>query len=115
MKLIGKEIKENETVLLYEDINKTKLRKLEAERAEVHLVGGEKAIAKQHAKGKLTARERIEKLIDENTIFYELNTFAAYDMYKEYGGAPSSGTVFGIGRIQNRECVIVANDATVKA
>ena len=115
MKLIGKEIKENETVLLYEDINKTKLRKLEAERAKVHLGGGEKAIAKQHAKGKLTARERIEKLIDENTIFYELNTFAAYDMYKEYGGAPSSGTIFGIGKIHDRECVIVANDATVKA
>ncbi len=112
---IGKTIVENQTSLFYEDINKTRLRKLEAEKSKVYLGGGEKAIVKQHDKGKLTARERIKKLIDENSSFYELNTFAAFNMYKEYGGAPSSGTIFGIGKIHNRDCVIVANDATVKA
>ena len=115
MKQIGKEIIENETTLYYEDINKTKIRKLNAIKDTVKLGGGEKAIAKQHEKGKLTARERINKLIDPDTNFYELNPLAAYDMYKEYGGAPSSGTIYGIGRIHKRDCVIVANDATVKA
>ena len=99
MKQIGKEIIENETTLYYEDINKTKIRKLNAIKDTVKLGGGEKAIAKQHEKGKLTARERINKLIDPDTKFYELNTLAAYDMYKEYGGAPSSGTIYGIGSL----------------
>lgn len=77
--------------------------------------GGEKLIAKQHAMNKLTARERINLLIDNNTKFFELNTLAAHGMYKEYGGAPSSGTVIGIGCVENIDCMIVANDATVKA
>ena len=67
------------------------------------------------AKGKLTARERVNILVDDPKKFFELSTFAAYGMYEEFGGAPSSGTIYAIGKIHNRICVIVANDATVKA
>jgi 3-methylcrotonyl-CoA carboxylase beta subunit len=81
----------------------------------VKLGGGKKAIEKLHGRGKLTARERIRKLIDPGSYFLEVGLFAAYDMYGEEGGAPSSGTVFGVGEIHGREVVIVANDATVKA
>ena len=77
--------------------------------------GGTKAIQKLHAQNKLHARERIQLLIDDNSSFLELGLYTAYKMYEEYGGAPSSGTIFGIGKIHNRDCVIVANDATVKA
>ena len=87
---------------------KTKLKK-------VHLGGGEKNIAKQHEKGKLTARERIEYLIDEGSEFLEFGDFAGEGMYKEYGGCPGGGVVTGIGYVKGRQCVIVANDATVKA
>lgn len=82
---------------------------------EIKKAGGEKAIEKIHSQRKLHARERIELLIDKGTFFIELGLFTAYGMYKEYGGAPSSGTIFGIGKIHGRDCVIVANDATVKA
>ncbi|MDH3251366.1 MAG: acyl-CoA carboxylase subunit beta [Ignavibacteria bacterium] len=86
------------------------------EREEVvKLGGGKKAIEKLHGRGKLTARERIQKLIDPGSYVLEVGLFAAYEMYEEEGGAPSSGTVFGIGTIHGREVVIVANDATVKA
>lgn len=84
-------------------------------REKTELGGGNKAIKRQHDKGKLTARERIKKLLDKDSDFFELNTFCAHDMYKEYGGAPSSGTIYGIGQINNRNYLIVANDATVKA
>jgi acetyl-CoA carboxylase carboxyltransferase component len=77
--------------------------------------GGAKAIARQHAKGRLTARERIARLIDENTPFFELSLWAAWGMYKEWGGAPSAGVVTGIGRIVGRRVMLIANDATVKA
>ncbi len=115
MRQIGTEVKHNETFLKREDFHKNLLRKIEAVRATIHLGGGKSAIAKQHEKNKLTARERVNKLIDAGSTFIELNTFAAHDMYKEYGGAPSSGTIFGIGKIHNRDFIIVANDATVKA
>jgi len=72
-------------------------------------------VERHHSRGKLTARERIHALVDAQLDFFEIGLFAAYGMYEEYGGAPSSGTVFGIGKIHGRECVIVANDATVKA
>ena len=81
----------------------------------VKLGGGKAAAEKQRKKGKLGARERIQKLIDPGSSFLEIGLFAAYGMYEEYGGAPSSGTIFGIGRIHGRNVVIVANDATVKA
>ncbi len=91
------------------------VRVLHAREEQVKLGGGRKAIEKHHARGKLTARERIEALLDEGSPFLEIGLFTAWEMYEEYGGAPSSGTVFGIGRIHGRDCVIVANDATVKA
>lgn len=115
MKKIGSDIKQNHNYFLREDYYKNLIRKLNSEKEKIKLGGGEKAIAKHKSKGKLTARERIEKLIDTNSKFYELNTFAAYGMYEEFGGAPSSGTIFGIGKVADRNCVIVANDATVKA
>ncbi len=115
MKQIGIESKENATFLKREDYQKDLLRKLEATKDKVKIGGGKKSIEKHKAKGKLTARERINLLVDDPKKFFELSTFAAYGMYEEYGGAPSAGTVYGIGKIHNRSCVIVANDATVKA
>lgn len=115
MTLIGSQINKNETFPRREDFHKNLIRKISAIRETINLGGGKNAIDKQHEKGKLTARERIDKLIDKGSAFFELNTFAAYDMYKEYGGAPSSGTIFGIGKINGKNFVIVANDATVKA
>ncbi|MEN7549882.1 acyl-CoA carboxylase subunit beta [Rapidithrix thailandica] len=82
---------------------------------EVKKGGGEKKIASQHKKGKLTARERIDYLIDKDSDFLEIGAFAGEGMYEEYGGCPSAGVVTGLGYISGRQCVIVANDATVKA
>ncbi|MGB5531072.1 MAG: acyl-CoA carboxylase subunit beta [Ignavibacteriaceae bacterium] len=115
MKLIGTKLKEDEAHLKRADYQKELLRKLEAEKEKVKLGGGPKAIEKQKEKGKIPARERINLLVDNQKEFYELSTFAAYQMYEEYGGAPCSGTIYGIGKINGRQCVIVANDATVKA
>lgn len=98
-----------------EDFYKNLIRKQNAIKEQIKLGGGQKAINRQHEKGKLTARERISKLIDDGTNFFELNTFCAHDMYTEYGGAPSAGTVMGVGKISGRDFMIVANDATVKA
>jgi 3-methylcrotonyl-CoA carboxylase beta subunit len=77
--------------------------------------GGAKAIEAQHKKGRLTARERIAKLIDPGTQFFELGSYAAWEMYEEWGGAPSAGVVTGLARIQGRLVMLVVNDATVKA
>ena len=77
--------------------------------------GGAKAIEAQHKKGRLTARERITRLIDPSTEFFELSIYAGYEMYEEWGGAPAGGTVTGLGRVSGRRVMIVANDATVKA
>ncbi len=77
--------------------------------------GGAKAIESQHKKSRLTARERIAKLIDPHTPFFELGIYAAYEMYGEWGGAPAAGTVTGLGRVCGRLVMVVANDATVKA
>jgi 3-methylcrotonyl-CoA carboxylase beta subunit len=77
--------------------------------------GGNKAIAKQKEKNKLTARERIEYLIDADKPFVEIGAFAGYEMYAEYGGCPAGGVVAGVGYVSGRQCVIVANDQTVKA
>ena len=81
---------------------------------EIDLGGGPRRIAREHERGKLTARERIDRLVDEGA-FYELGKFAGHGMYEEEGGCPAAGTVMGIGRVSGRLCVIVANDATVKA
>ena len=115
MKNLGNKIQESESYLKREDYYKNLLRKLQAEREVIMLGGGKKSIGKHKAKGKLTARERINLLVDKAEDFYELSTFAAYGMYEEYGGAPSSGTIYGIGKIHSKLYVIVANDATVKA
>src|SRR5437879_1162051 len=85
------------------------------EEEQIRQGGGAKAIESQHKKGRLTARERIAKLIDPGTPFFELGIFAAHEMYEEWGGAPSAGTVTGIGRVSGRTFMIIANDATVKA
>src|SRR5947209_1183263 len=76
--------------------------------------GGPKAIESQHAKKRLTARERIDLLVDRDTGFFELGIYAAYEMYEEWGGAPAAGVVTGLGRIHGRQFMIIANDATVK-
>jgi acetyl-CoA carboxylase carboxyltransferase component len=80
--------------------------------AQVALGGGEKAMERHRSRGKLPARERVDMLVDPGTAFLELNALAAWEMYD--GGAPSAGMVTGIGVVEGRECVIVANDATVK-
>ena len=77
--------------------------------------GGEDAVAYQHKKGRLAARERIDLLIDPGSEFFELGIYAAFEMYEEWGGAPAAGVVTGLGRIHGRMVMIVANDATVKA
>ncbi|MCU0469116.1 MAG: acyl-CoA carboxylase subunit beta [Arcicella sp.] len=81
----------------------------------IKLGGGLKNIQKQHERGKLIARERIDYLIDDNTDFFEIGAFVGHDMYPEHGGCPAGGTVGGLGYISGRLCVIVANDQTVKA
>ncbi|MEJ7913632.1 MAG: carboxyl transferase domain-containing protein, partial [Chitinophagaceae bacterium] len=77
--------------------------------------GGQKAIARQKEKNKLTARERISYLIDEGSVFTELGAFAGYGMYAEQGGCPAGGTVSGLGYVSGRQCMVIANDQTVKA
>src|SRR6201996_5109105 len=85
------------------------------EEAQIRMGGGEKAIESQHAKKRLTARERINLLIDHNTEFFELGLYAAHEMYEEWGGAPSAGVVTGLGRVHGRLFMLIVNDATVKA
>lgn len=82
---------------------------------QIRLGGGAKAIERQHAKGRLTARERIEKLIDEGSAFQELGLWAAFEMYQDAGGAPGAGVVVGIGTVHGKRHMVIANDATVKA
>lgn len=88
---------------------------LKSKSKKTMLGGGEKKIDEQHQKGKLTARERIEFLTDKDSRFLEIGLFAGDGMYAEQGGCPSGGVVAGIGYVKGRQCVIVANDATVKA
>jgi len=98
-----------------EDAMKLLLSQMQQRFATLLHGGGKKAIEKQHEKKKLTARERIARLRDADTPFIEIGGFAGYEMYEEYGGCPSGGTVAGVGYISGRQCVIVANDQTVKA
>jgi len=88
---------------------------IKQEKEKVKLGGGKKSIEKLRSKNKMTARERIEYLIDEGSVFTEIGTLAGWNMYEEAGGCPSAGTVGGIGYIRGRQCMIVANDPTVKA
>ncbi len=82
---------------------------------KIHLGGGEKKIAKLHGQGKMTARERIAYLLDADKAQFEVGAFAGYGMYEDYGGCPSGGVVVVIGYVRGRQCIVVANDATVKA
>ena len=91
------------------------ISEMKRKHAKVALGGGKKKIEKQHAKGKLTARERIEYLKDSDAHFLEIGAFVGEGMYAEYGGCPSGGVVAGITYVTGKQCIVVANDATVKA
>jgi acetyl-CoA carboxylase carboxyltransferase component len=91
------------------------LTQFKNEEEQIRQGGGPKAIEAQHKKGRLTARERIAKLIDPGSSLFELGIYAAYEMYEEWGGAPSAGTVTGLAQVCGRKFMIIANDATVKA
>src|SRR5690606_22521962 len=98
-----------------EDAMKMALSQWKQRRNKIEEGGGKKALEKAKAKNKLSPRERIQYLTDKDSDFTEIGTFAGYDMYKEEGGCPAGGTVAGIGYVSGRQCVIVANDYTVKA
>jgi len=88
---------------------------MEQKLEKIYLGGGKSRIAKQHEQGKMTARERIAFLLDENSPSVEIGAFAGEDMYQEHGGCPSGGVVVVIGYVKGRQCIVLANDATVKA
>ena len=92
-----------------------RLTEIKNEEQRISQGGGTKAIESQHTKGRMTARERISKLLDPKTEFFELGLYAAYEMYEEWGGAPAAGTIAGLARVSGRQVMIIANDATVKA
>ncbi|WP_272022423.1 acyl-CoA carboxylase subunit beta [Olleya namhaensis] len=98
-----------------EDHNKLLLSDLKSKLVKVKLGGGEKRIEKLHAKGKMTARERVNYLLDSKKKSIEIGAFAGENMYKEHGGCPSGGVVVKMGYIKGKQCIVVANDATVKA
>ena len=99
----------------YADVNLELLRKLQDTLKRIGEGGGKNAVQKHKEKGKMTARERIQALIDPKSYFLEIGALAAEGMYAEQGGCPSAGVVIGIGTVSDRLCMIVANDATVKA
>ena len=88
---------------------------LAADEAKIATGGGQKAIERQRAKGRLFVRDRLRLLLDENSPWLELGLWAGWKMYDEWGGAPAAGVVCGIGTIEGRRHVVIANDATVKA
>ncbi len=94
---------------------RAEVERLREQQAEIELGGGEKAQAKQHARGKMLARERVEALCDPGTPFLEVGVWAGHGMYEEWGGAPAGGVVTGVGTVHGRDVVVVSNDATVKA
>ena len=98
-----------------EDFNKLLISDLRKRFAKVKLGGGQKRLDKHREKGKMTARERVDYLFDSKTKSIEIGAFAGNDMYKEHGGCPSGGVVVKIGYIKGKQCIVVANDATVKA
>ena len=100
---------------LNEDAMKLLISELNQKLEKIYLGGGKEKLEKQRQKGKLTARERIKYLIDDKSTFLEIGALAGDKMYEEYGGCPSGGVIVGIGYVKNKQCVIVANDASVKA
>lgn len=98
-----------------EDVMRMNISTMKQRLSVIHQGGGKKNLEKVKQRGKLNARERIQYLIDKDSTFTEIGAFAGYDMYKEHGGCPAAGTVGGIGYVSGRQCMIVANDMTVKA
>ncbi len=98
-----------------DDAMRLAVSQMKQRHAVISLGGGKKSMEKAREKGKMTPRERIQYLIDKGSIFTEIGSFAGYEMYKEHGGCPAGGTVAGLGYVCGRQCVIVANDNTVKA
>jgi len=98
-----------------EDALKMSLSVMQKRLEKIYEGGGKKSIQKQKEKNKLTARERVDYLIDKEKTFIEIGAFAGYEMYEQQGGCPAGGTIAGIGYVSGRQCVIVANDQTVKA
>ena len=98
-----------------EDHNKLKRSELKKKLAKIALGGGKSRIEKHHAQGKMTARERVHYLLDKDSERIEVGALAGLDMYEEHGGCPSGGVVVVMGYIKGRQCIVVANDATVKA
>ncbi len=98
-----------------EDYNKLLVSSMKQKLAKIKLGGGEKRIEKHHAKGKMTARERIDFLLDDKERSIEIGAFAGDGMYEEHGGCPSGGVVVKMGYVSGKQCIVVANDATVKA
>ena len=107
--------KEELTFNKNEDTNKMLVSDLNRKLETVYLGGGKKRIEKLHGKGKMTARERIDYLLDDKSERIEIGAFAGEGMYKEHGGCPSGGVVGVIGYVSGKQCIVVANDATVKA
>lgn len=98
-----------------EDDMRLKISRMETQLNKIHKGGGEKRIAALHEKGKLTARERIDLLLDKDAPRFEVGAFAGLGMYEEHGGCPAAGVVVVIGFVSGKQCIVVANDATVKA
>ena len=115
MSKIGKNLEFKEKSKLYYESFLKMIDKMKKLSKVIDQGGGKIAFERQHSKGRLTARERIDSLIDQDTVFLEIGKFAAHNMYKEYGTVPAAGVVAGIGIIHSQDCMIIANDATVKA
>jgi acetyl-CoA carboxylase carboxyltransferase component len=98
-----------------EDAMRLAVSQVKQRHAQISLGGGKKAIEKAKEKGKMTPRERIAYLVDKDSVFTEIGSFAGYEMYTEHGGCPAAGTVAGLGYVHGRQCMIIANDNTVKA
>src|SRR5690625_7991322 len=96
------------------DYHRLQISQLIQRRDQIHKGGGRVRIEKQHQKNKLTARERVDYLIDVGTTVYEIGTFAAYEMYEDHGGCAAAGVITGIGSVEGDTVLIVANYATVK-
>ena len=91
------------------------LTKFEEQSETIQLGGGQRSIDRQHKKGRLTARERIAELLDDDSFFLEVGRWAGWEMYKEWGGTVSGSVICGLGKVSNRTVMIIANDATIKA
>lgn len=115
MPVIESNLKKDDAFARREEHWRREVERLHAEHEAIGEGGGKRARERQHSRGKMLARERIEALCDPGTPFLEIGIWAAYEMYEEWGGAPAAGVVVGIGTVAGRDVVIVSNDATVKA